>query len=153
MFSFQTTHLFSYAVNLRSPPQAIGPVPEGIRVNFHIEGGAVTGPRLQGRVLAVGQDAFLLRRDGMGVLQVQATIETHDGALIDVTYPGLGDLGEDAYDKFLRGELPQTVALRTSPSMRSAHPDYQWVNRVFCFGVGEVDLARCVVRYDVHAVV
>lgn len=153
MFPFQTEHLFSYAVNLRAPPEAIGPVPAGIRVNFYIEGGLVTGPRLQGRVLPVGQDAFLLRRDGMGELQVQATLETHDGALIDVTYPGLGDLGADAYEKFLRGELPKTLALRISPSMRSAHPDYQWVNRAFCFGVGEADLEHFVVRYDVYAVI
>ena len=34
----------------------------------------------------------------MGLLNVRATIETNDGALIYVSYHGLTDLGEDAYD-------------------------------------------------------
>lgn len=153
MFDFETEHLCSYSVKLKAPPEIIGPVPEGIRINFYIEGGLVSGPRLQGRVLPVGADCFLLRPDGMGVLDVRTVIETHDGALIDVTYPGLGDLGTDGYEKFVRGELPRVVALRTSPRMRSAHSNYQWVNRAFCVGLGEVDLERSIVRYDVHAVI
>ena len=57
-------------------------VPEGIRANFYLDGGTIEGPRLQGKVLAVGADYLLLRSDGVGVLDVRATFEAADGALI-----------------------------------------------------------------------
>jgi hypothetical protein len=145
-------HLFSYMANLKAPPEIIGPVPEGIRVNFYVTDGVLTGPRLRGRLLPVGGDWLTLRRDGIGVLDVRATIETDDGALIDVAYRGIGDLGEDGYEKFLRGETPKKIALRTAPMLRTAHPRYQWLHRVFTVGVGEADFERFAVRYDVYSI-
>ena len=52
----------------------------------------------------------------------------------------------------LRGELPKTVKLRTTPTLRTAHPDYQWLHRLLCVGVGEADLEKLEVSYDVYAV-
>ena len=152
MFPYEMEPVFSYTVGLAAPPEVIGPVPEGIRANFYVTGGTVQGERLKGRVRAVGGDWFLIRRDGIGQLDVRTTIETDDGALIDVAYCGLGDLGPDGYDKFLRGELPKTLTLRTAPQLRTAHPAYQWLQRAFCVGIGEVDLERFSVSYDVYAV-
>ena len=152
MFDYRMEHLFSYTATLQSPVEAIGPVPEGIRVNFYITGGIIHGDRLNGRIRPVGVDSFLVRRDGIGMLDVRTTFETADGALIDVAYRGIGDLGNDGYEKFLRGELPKKLSLRTGPSMRTAHPDYQWVHRLHCMAVGEVDLERFEVSYDVYAV-
>jgi hypothetical protein len=37
--------LFSYTVTLKMPPEVIGPVAEGIRVNFYLDGGEISGPR------------------------------------------------------------------------------------------------------------
>jgi len=45
-----------------------------------------------------------------------------------------------------------TLRLFTSPRLRSAHPAYQWLHRLHCVGVGEADLQRFVVAYDVYAV-
>ncbi|MDE0854992.1 MAG: DUF3237 domain-containing protein [Nevskia sp.] len=152
MFDYKMEHLFSYSATLQAPPEVIGPVAEGLRVNFHITGGRVRGARFDGRVRAVGTDSFLLRRDGVGLLDVRTTMEAADGALIDVAYQGIGDLGEDGYERFLRGELPPTLALRTGPRLRTAHPAYQWLQRLYCVGVGAVDFARSEVSYDVYAV-
>ena len=152
MFDYKMEHLFSYTASLQSPVETIGPVPEGIRVNFYITGGVIRGDRLNGRIRPVGADNFLVRRDGFGMLDVRTTFETTDGAVIDVAYRGIGDLGEDGYDKFLRGELPRKLGLRTAPNLRTARPDYQWVQRLHCMGVGEVDLERFEVSYDVYAV-
>ncbi len=151
MFDFKLDHLFSYRATLQAP-EVIGPVPEGIRANFYVTGGEVRGERLNGSIRPVGGDWFLVRRDGVGTLDVRATIETPDGALIHLFYQGIGDLGEDGYDKFLRGELPRKLALRTAPNLRTAHPAYQWLQRLQCFAVGEVDLERSEVSYDVYAV-
>jgi hypothetical protein len=85
-------------------------------------------------------------------LDVRLTVETHDGALILVTYPGIIDLGEDGYDKFLRGELPLKPQVRTSPRFFTSHPDYLWLNRLHCLGVGQSDLPANSVSYDVYAV-
>lgn len=151
-FDYRMEHLFSYGATLRAPPEVIGPVPEGLRVNFHITGGTVHGERLNGILRPVGLDSFLLRRDGVGLLDVRGTIEASDGGLIDVFYRGIGDLGEDGYDRFLRGDLPKKLALRTGPQLRTAHPAHQWLQRLHCVGVGEVDFERSEVFYDVYAV-
>lgn len=150
-FELRGEPLFAMHATLQAPPELIGPVPEGIRATFYVSGGRVEGPRLRGRLRAVGADWFTLRRDGVGVLDVRATIETDDGALIQVDYSGLGDAGEDAYERFLAGELPPRLALRTGPRLRTAHPDYQWLQRLYCVGVGEADLQTFEVRYQVYA--
>ena len=150
---YQLEHLFSYEATLQMPPELIGPVPEGIRVNFYVTGGQVQGPRLQGTLRPVGGDWLTLGRDGIARLDVRATIETADGALLYVTYPGVIDFGEDGYDRFLRGELPPDgTPIRTAPQVRTAHPDYQWLHRVQCLGVGEVLASQGRVRYDVYAI-
>ena len=101
----------------------------------------------------MGGDWLVIRTDGVGILDVRATIETRDeGALIYVTYTGVGDLGEDGYEKFLRGELSGSVPLRVVPRFLTSHPDYRWINRLQCLGIGEVDLDRLEVSYDVYAV-
>jgi hypothetical protein len=121
-------------------------------VNFYTTGGEITAGRVRGRVRPVGGDWMTVHRDGVAILDVRATFETHDGALILVTYPGVIDLGEDGYDKFLRGELPSTARIRTSPRFLTSHPEYLWLNRLQCVGVGEYVAAANAASYDVYAI-
>jgi hypothetical protein len=152
MIDYKLEHIFSYTGALASPPEMIGPVPEGIRVNFYSSGGEITGPKVRGTIRPVGGDWVTMRRDGVAFLDVRATFETHDGALILVTYQGLADFGEDGHDKFLRGELPPVVQIRTSPRFVTSHPEYLWLNRLHCLGVGEYRAAANEASYDVYAV-
>lgn len=152
MFDYKLEHICSYTASLASPFEVIGPVPEGIKVNAYVTGGEVTGPKVRGKVRPVGADWLTIRRDGVGIVDVRATMETHDGALILVTYPGIIDFGEDGYDKFLRGELPPVLQIRTSPRFFTSHPNYLWLNRLLCLGVGQADLPASTVSYDVYAV-
>jgi hypothetical protein len=151
MFEYRLEHVFSYVVTLAAPPEVIGPVPGGIRANFYVQRGEISGPRLRGTIRPVGGDWLTVRNDGVGILDVRATLESHDGALIEIAYTGVGDFGEDGYQKFLRQELPPSVQLRVAPRFRTAHPNYQWLNRVQCIGVGEVDMGSLEVRYDIYA--
>ena len=151
MFDYELEHIFSYTATLMNPPEVIGPVPEGIRVNFHVTGGEVKGPKVYGTFRPVGADWLLLRTDGVGILDVRATIETREEALIYATYTGVGDLGEDGYDRFLRGELPSVVPLRVAPRFLTAHPDYQWLNRLQYLGIGQANLESLEASYDVYA--
>lgn len=152
MHPFQMDYLFSYTGTLQAPPEVIGPVPEGIRANFYITGGDVQGQKIKGCLRHAGADWFTMRTDGIGVLDVRTTIETHDGALIYLNYLGYGDMGVDGYERFARGDLPKKLTLRTAPQFRTAHPDYLWLQRLTCVGVGEVDLEKFVASYDVYAV-
>jgi hypothetical protein len=100
----------------------------------------------------VGGDWLTIRTDGVALLDVRATIETHDQALIYISYTGVGDMGEDGHQKFLAGVLPPKLPLRVVPRFQTAHPAYRWLNRLQCLNIGEVDLERFEVRYDVYAV-
>ena len=86
------------------------------------------------------------------ILDVRSTLETEDGALILMTYPGVIDLGDDGYARFLRGELPAIARIRTSPRFATSHPQYLWLNRLHCIGVGEYAAVTNRARYDVYAV-
>jgi len=144
-------HLFSFTVSLHMPPEEIGPVAEGIRVNFYLAGGEIRGPRCSGKLLPVGADWLLTRKDGVGKVDVRATMEMQDGALVYAAYTGLLDPGPKAYEGFLNGTLPPKFPIRTAPRFQTSHPDYLWMNRVQGYGVGEVDLASASVAYDVYA--
>src|ERR1017187_5684962 len=96
-------HIFSYTVSLKMPPEVIGPVAEGIRVNFYLAGGEISGPRGAGKLLPVGADWLLIRKDGIGLVDVRATLEMHDGALVYAAYTGVLDPGLNGYDAFLNG--------------------------------------------------
>ncbi|MGH8505499.1 MAG: DUF3237 domain-containing protein [Stenotrophobium sp.] len=152
MFPCKLEHVCHFSAGLQHPPEAIGPIAEGLRVNFYITGGEISGPRLRGRVRAAGADWFTMRSDGVGILDVRTTIETHDGALVYLTYSGIGDAGADGYQKMLSGNLPAILPLRTTPRMHTAHPDYQWLNRLQFLSIGEADLVKNIVRYDIYAV-
>jgi len=151
MFSYNLEHICSYTVTL-SPPELIGPVAEGIKINRYVTGGKVEGPKVNGKVLPVGGDWYTIRTDGVGILDVRATMETHDGALIYTAYSGVMDLGKDAYQKALQRNLPAVVHLQSAPRYYTAHPQYQWLNRIQCMGVGQADVAKSEVSFDIYAI-
>ena len=146
----QLEHICSFWAVL-SAPEVIGPLAEGLRINVYVTGGEVTGPKVRGRLRTVGGDWLSLRPDGIGLLDVRITIESHDGALIYMTYGGVADLGEDGYQRFLAGNPPARVPLRIAPRCYTGHPEYLWLNRLQCVGVGEVDIQQLRVSYDIYA--
>jgi hypothetical protein len=147
----QLEHICSYWATL-SAPEIIGPLAEGLRVNVYVTDGEVSGPKMRGRLRRVGGDWLSLRPDGIGVLDVRATLELEDGALIYTTYGGVADLGPDGYERFLAGNPPARVQLRITPRYYTGHSDYLWLNRLQCVGIGEVDMQQMRVSYDIYAV-
>jgi hypothetical protein len=147
----QLEHICHMRGGLRNPPEVIGETAEGIRANFYVTGGEITGSRLNGKVLPVGGDWLTLRRDGVGILDVRATLETDDGAPIYLSYTGILEMGEDGYQRFLAGDMPRAPTIRGAPRFLTAHPDYQWLNRLQCVNVGGADLEEYSVSYDIYA--
>lgn len=99
----------------------------------------------------VGGDWLTVRLDGVAITDVRGTIETNDRALIYITYTGVMDLGEDGYQKFLHGQLPPTAQIRNAPRFQTAHPNYQWLNRLQCISIAELNFATFVADFDVYA--
>ena len=62
--------------------EEIGATPHGRLTIFPIIGGSFEGERLRGRVLAGGGDWVTAMADGTIELDLRATLETDDGALI-----------------------------------------------------------------------
>jgi hypothetical protein len=148
--SVNLEYICSYWATLASP-EVVGPVADGIRANFYVTAGEISGPKMRGKLSTVGGDWLLLRTDGVGLLDVRATMELDNGALTYTTYGGVVDLGPDAYNLFLKGILPPRPELRIVPHYQTSHPEYLWLNRLQCVGVGVFDVAQSKVSYNVYA--
>ena len=152
MFEYRLEHIMSYTAKL-GERETIGPIPEGLRVNVQVTGGEVTGPRVFGKLRPLIGYWLMIRRYGVAILDVRTTIETHDGGLIYVTYSGTSDRGEDGYEKGLQAiPIPGPIPIQISPRFQTSHPDYLWLNRLHCLGVGAAFPERAEVAYDVYAV-
>ncbi len=107
-----------------SDTEEIGSTPHGKLSIFPVIGGTFEGERLRGKVLAGGGDWVTARADGTLDLDLRATLETDDGALIHITFTGVRD---DANRYF-----------RTLPRFETAAPQYAYLNRLLAVGIGEI---------------
>jgi hypothetical protein len=152
-YKYQLEHVTSMSATI-SEPEIIGVVPEGIRATAYVTGGDLHGPKIKGRLLPVGGDWWTVRTDGVAILDVRATLSTDDGALIYTFYQGTADLGPNGYERVLEGAPPppEGVDLRICPRYQTSHPDYLWLNRAVCIGVGKSFLEKGQVNYDIYQV-
>jgi len=104
--------------------QEVGTTPHGRLSIFPIIGGSFEGERLRGRVLPGGGDWVTTATDGTFELDLRATLETDDGALIHLTFTGVRD---DANGYF-----------RTLPRFETGSPKYAFLNRLLAVGIGEI---------------
>ncbi len=100
----------------------------------------------------VGGDWLTVRRDNKGQLDVRATVETFDGALLYVTYSGFVDLGEGGYDNLLKGKFPASAQVRAAPQICTSSPAYEWVNGCQFVNIGEVSFDKNFITYDTYAI-
>jgi hypothetical protein len=78
MFEYKLEHILSFVGKGSEAPEVIGPLAEGLRVNFQNVGGEVIGPRIRGSVRPSGGDWVTVRKDGVAVLDARITMETDD---------------------------------------------------------------------------
>ncbi len=145
-------YLASIRVPLREP-EIVGVTPGGLMVNWFWgpNEGSVTGLKAHAKVRKDGGDWMIIRRDGIGVMNVRATVETEEGAILFASYTGSCDFGENGYENFLAKRWPDIAPTRTAPRIETAHPDYLWLNRLQCVGIGEVRMRELVYTYDLYA--
>lgn len=127
-------HLFDMGVDLQ-PAQAI-PTPFGTRLTFVTTGGVIDGPRLRGEILPGGGDWLLVGSDGVGRVDVRATLRTHDGALIHYRAGGVIKIPADGMGRLAAGEVLgfDETYVRTTPSFETADERYAWLSEVVAVG-------------------
>lgn len=142
-------YLMTYHADLK-PPVSIGRAPAGMRQIFDVTGGTFEGPRLRGVLLPSGGDWIQFGADGVGRLDVRATLATDDGANIYMQYYGIGDFAAAA-PKLGRGESIDYGAIYfiTSPRFETGDERYAWLNRLVCVAEGRAGPGW--VEYRVHA--
>jgi len=111
--------------------------PQGTRTIVQVLGGRFEGPRLKASVQTPAGDWITNRADGSYRLDVRLTLKTDDGALILVTYNGIGQTTDAG------------ASLRIAPLFETGDSRYVWLTRLQAVGVGE--RVGTAVKYDFYA--
>lgn len=150
---YETEHIFSFAADV-DPKMWVQKLPtRATRITGAILGGRVWGPKVNGVLAPLGADWSVLYPNGVIQVDVRALIETDDNASINLHYKGRLDLGsEEAAVDYSNGKFPPKMAFEVMPVLDTDAPQYEWVNRICCFGIGRVDFTAdpIVVQYDVY---
>jgi Protein of unknown function (DUF3237) len=111
--------------------------PQGTRTIVQLVGGRFEGPRVKASVQTPAGDWITNRADGSYRLDVRLTLKTDDGAVILVTYNGIGQTTDVG------------ASLRIAPLFETGDSRYVWLTRLQAVGVGE--RAGTTVTYDIYA--
>jgi hypothetical protein len=103
-----------------------------------VTGGTFEGPKLRGTVRAGGGDWLLSHDDGHNELDVRATLETDDGALIYVRYGGVLKVEPAVAANAVAGAnvSPASYYFRTQPRFETGSERYKWLNTLVSIGYG-----------------
>jgi hypothetical protein len=107
---------------------------------------------LHTRIVAGGKHQTIIRTDGIGILNVSVTVETHDHVAIALRYTATVDFGEDWAVWLPLRKWPASVPVRSQIFLLTADPKYRWLNRLHCLGVGEARLSEYFYTYDMYAI-
>ena len=130
-FAARLEHLAHVGSSSPEQPELFGETPAGFVINWPPLSGTVEGPAFRATVIPGGEHQAVVRPDGIGILSVSVTLETHDRALIAVRYSGTVDFGEnwDASAARSGTGLP-SLPVRSQISMLTSEPRYRWLNRL-----------------------
>ena len=139
MIELRTRPLFRIDLTLH-PYQDVGATPLGRRRIAPVSGGTFEGERLKGIVLPHGGSDWLLQRaDDSFQLDVRMMLQTHDGALIGMSYRGVRHASPEVGARLARGEKVDRSEyyLRTTPFFETADERYAWINHIIAVGMGD----------------
>ena len=148
--AWNTSFLGSLKVVLRK--ELVGPMSDGLRVNWHITEGTFVGPGHDAVVLPGAADWMHIRPDGIAIVNVRACFETRDRVRVYGAYGGVADFGPDGYARALRDEYDRQILAVVTPTYETADPRLEWLNRVQCIGVGRVDMTTLRAEFDIYEV-
>ncbi|HKA92695.1 MAG TPA: DUF3237 domain-containing protein [Acidimicrobiia bacterium] len=111
-------------------PMVLPNTPSGMRTIIEVEAAKLEGERLSGPMKGTaGADWATIGPDMTCTLDVRMTFETHDGALVLVTYSGRIDLSKG----------PGVSPIYAAPLFETGDDRYAWLNRVQAVAKGTLD--------------
>jgi hypothetical protein len=118
--------------------------PFGARLNVDVVAARVEGPRFSASLLGTAAaDWVTVAPDGKtGALDVRATLQTDDGAVVFTEYRGRVRFSPDGMNQVF-----------TSPRFETGDARYAWLNTVQCIGKGVSNQHERWLRYRLYAVV
>ena len=120
-------------VDLRlSPSQVVGAGPSGHRIVVGIESMDIHGERLNAKLAGPTAADWLTMVGTTAVIDVRATVVTHDGALIYIQYHGRSNTTKGF------GSVPVFVAV----NFETGDERYLWLNSIQAVGRGELSKLR-----------
>jgi hypothetical protein len=140
--SVPVEYLFRFTAQLM-PAQVIEAGPQGTRVIIGVTGGTFSGPRLHGILLPPAGEWATVRPDGSARADVRLTLQTEDGALILMTYHGIG-----------RPQPDGSPDVRTAALFETGDARYAWLNTIQAIGLGTAVGGAAgleSVTYDIYA--
>jgi Protein of unknown function (DUF3237) len=110
------------------PPIEVGAGPAGTRLIVEVASAQVKGDRLRGEMRgAAAADWVIVGPGGAGTVDVRATLQTDDGAIIFVQYNGRLDVSQGL-------QFPMTAYV--APLFETGDERYAWLNRIQAVGKG-----------------
>ena len=134
--SLPVEHLYKITLKTGGVPVMMPGAPQGTRMLIGVKGGTFEGPKMKGTVVAPGGDWVTQRADGSIKLDVRLTLQTDDGAMILVTYNGIGTVVDGA------------LKARCAPIFETGDERYAWLNNIQGVGIGGLDGTDVV--YDIY---
>lgn len=134
----QLEHVCDLAVTIAAPVE-VGLTPAGLRRLIPITGGTVTGPRLNGKVLAGGADFQLILNGGTQAhLDARYVIELDDGSRVFVQNTALRVASLENSQRIMNGQPvdPSAVYFRCQPKMEATTPSWAWLSESQFIGAG-----------------
>jgi len=138
--SLQNRHLMTLRLDVESSGAAqVGKTPEGRRTIAPVKGGTFEGERLSGKVLPGGADWVRFRADGTMMIDVRLTLQTHDRAMIYLSYQGRFIGASTAMADLAKGKTLDagSYSLVTVAKFECGDEKYAWLNDVIAVATGE----------------
>lgn len=124
-------------------PYVVGQTPHGLRRIIPIVGGTVTGPMVNGQIIAGGADWQVVRPDGVAELEAHYQFKTHDGVVIYIKNTGLRVATPEVAARIGRGEdvSADDYYFRAVPKFEAPAGPYGWMNNTLfiCKGIKNPD--------------
>lgn len=112
-----------------------------------ITGGTVTGPRLEGRVLGVGADWWVMR-GATTQLDARYLVEASDGAVIDVVNRGYWHADAEVEGRLHAGEAvgEEDLYYRTAFVFQTGSPAHAWLTQAQFVGYARPEPGHVCIR-------
>jgi hypothetical protein len=134
----QLEHVCDLAVTISAPIE-VGLTPAGLRRMIPITGGTVTGPRLNGKVMAGGADFQLILNGGTQAhLDARYVMELDDGTRVFVQNTALRVASLENSQRIMNGQPvnPDEVYFRCQPKLEATAAHWAWLSESQFIGMG-----------------